>query len=74
MWRAIDRVAVCYAQAGGGVEGKENRVEGAEAAAAATVAAKSAPDAEGAWDSFCRARLDPLAVAGVLRATSSPKS
>lgn len=56
------------------MEGKENRVEGAEAAAAATVAAKSAPDAEGAWDSFCRARLDPLAVAGVLRATGSPKS
>ncbi|KAK9839644.1 hypothetical protein WJX81_002853 [Elliptochloris bilobata] len=58
------------------VEGKENRVEDSEADAAAGAVGKAAPDADQdcAWDSFCRARLDPLAVAGVLRASGSPKS
>jgi hypothetical protein len=65
---------------GAAVEGKENCAEdgqaGADAAAGAAgagAAAKGAPDPDCAWQSFCRSRLDPAAMAAVLRATCSAK-
>jgi len=62
---------------GAAVEGKENRAEdgqaGADAAAGAGAAAKGAPDPDCAWQGFCSSRLDPAAVAAVLRASCSAK-
>jgi len=69
--------AGCRAPQGAAVEGKENRAEdgqaGADAAAGAGAAAKGAPDPDCAWQGFCSSRLDPAAVAAVLRASCSAK-